>query len=106
MKKRLQKDNVLAQMWGSALMSVVLSLEMPLIANGSVTLNAFCTGFLVSFFASLALKLFTPIIDAGGFLARKLGAKPGKFDIHAMSTAEKHLPLGGNCAMIPKGDAL
>lgn len=94
MKKRLQKDNVIAQIWGSVLMSVVLSLEMPLIANGSVTLNAFCTGFLVSFFASLALKLFTPIIDAGGFLARSLGAKPGTIRFRITATACQAVMMG------------
>lgn len=75
-------------------MSVVLSLEMPLIATGNVTLTAFCTGFLVSFFASLALKLFTPIIDAGFFLARKVGAKQGTLGFRIAATAFQAVMMG------------
>ena len=94
MKERLQKDNVLAQVWGSVLMSVVLSLEMPLIANGSVTLSAFCSGFLVSFFASLALKLFTPIIAAGAFLAGELGVPRRTVAFRIAATACQAVMMG------------
>ena len=75
-------------------MSVVLSLEMPLIATGKVTLAAFCSGFLVSFFASLALKLFTPIIDIGLSFARKVGAKQGTLGFRIASTALQTLMMG------------
>lgn len=94
MNKRLQKNNIIVQSWGSVLMSTVLSLEMPLLATGSVTLASFCTGFMVSFFASMALKLFTPIIDAGQFLAEKVGAKRGNISFRVLSTAFQAVMMG------------
>ena len=68
--------------------------EMPLIANGSVTLTAFCMGFFVSFFASLALKLFTPIIDAGAFLAGKVSTKRGTLGFRLAATAFQAVMMG------------
>ena len=94
MKNRFTKENLLAQAYGSALMSTVLSLEMPLLATGSVTLVGFCTGFLVSFFASLALKLFTPIISVGQLLAEKAGTKRGTLGFRIASTAVQAVMMG------------
>lgn len=94
MKKRFQKDNIVSQIWGSCLMSVILSLEMPLLAKGSVGLADFCTGFAVSFFASLALKLLTPIIDLGQTLAEKAGARRRTLWFRILSTAFQAVMMG------------
>lgn len=94
MKKRFKKENVLMQMWGSLLMSTVLSIVMPLIANGAIRWFDFWTGFLISFFASLALKLLTPVIEIGQYLAEKLGVRPRTLSYRLLSTVFLALMMG------------
>lgn len=82
------------QMWGSLLMSTVLSIVMQLIASGRVRFYDFWTGFLISFFASLALKLITPIIEAGQYLAERMGAVPHTIRYQLTSTIFLALMMG------------
>lgn len=75
-------------------MSTVLSIVMQLIANGRVRFYDFWTGFLISFFASLALKLITPIIEAGQYLAERMGAVPRTIRYQLTSTVFLALMMG------------
>ncbi|MCD7805807.1 MAG: DUF2798 domain-containing protein [Lachnospiraceae bacterium] len=83
---KLTKFFVLTNVWGSIIMSIVLSMMMPILNGRSLTLNGFCTGFVVSFFTSLALKLFTPLIPLSGKLADWSGAPKGTNASQLVST--------------------
>lgn len=74
---KLTKYGVYINIWGSIVMSAVLSAALPLLSTGHVTLEGYFSEYIVSFFLSLFIKLFTPVLPLGEKFSDYCQAKEG-----------------------------
>ena len=84
---KIDKFGLIVTIWMCFFLAVVLSILLPIISTGSVTLAVFLEGLIISFVISLIISLIIPLMDWGGKVAAAAGAKPGTLPWHLVSTA-------------------
>lgn len=97
---RIDKYRLADSIWGALIMSIVLSFAMPIIANGSITFEEFFLSVIVSFFAGLIIKLFSPIDKISICIANKCGAKKGTIKNSLCIAASTTLIMGTIMSLI------
>ena len=92
--KKLTKFDLVLNLWISVIINAVLSIVLPLLATGSLTLMAFLKGFAIAFPVSTILVLVLPIVPLGNRFAAALHAKPNTPVFTILSTLVLALILG------------
>lgn len=86
-KVKTDKFGLIVTIWMCLFLAFVLSIILPIIATGSLTLVEFLEGFVVSFVISLVLALIIPLMEWGDRFAAACGAKPKTLPWYLISTA-------------------
>lgn len=91
---RINKYRFVDCAWGALLMSIVLSFAMPMIANGTITLEEFISNLIVSFFVGLIVMLLLPIDKISSRFAMKCGANKDTMKFNLCSAASTTVIMG------------
>lgn len=92
--KKPSKFDVILNLWISAIINVVLSIVLPLVAIGFINLPIFIKGFIIAFTVSTAFVFLVPVVGWGAAFAAKCGAKPMTLRFTLLSTIVLALCLG------------
>lgn len=84
---KIDKFGLIVTAWMCFFLAIVLSILLPVISTGSVTVGVFLEGLVVSFVISLVISLIIPLMEWGGKAAAACGAKPDTLPWHLVSTA-------------------
>ena len=91
---KVTKFDVVLNIWVAFLISAVLSIVLPLIAKGGLTVGEFFSGLGISFVLSFVLVLVLPIVQLGDKFAAACSAKPHTMPRQLLTTVVLALIMG------------